>query len=434
MKRNSVLKKKWVWMSMLIFVVVTLVGFINAGCTFAASRPHLTIWFQALYVEDARDWLRDTCEKWGERNNVDVSFEWLSDKDIDIKGSAAVETGIGPDIILLSSQGPILYSHALMDLTKIAKQVDEKYEYFRWAKNYAVKEEKWYGVPLYCYSHMFMYRKDIAKELGETPPNTWEDVKRFGLRIIENKPDMVPYGQAQSRSWDGIQWAYPFWWSFGGKLVEKDGKTLAFKSQKTLDALEWYMENFIGTGVIPKTCLGWDDLTNNNLWLIGKLGMTANAMSIYYKLRTEGLPLAEDTGHIPFPAGPDGRAGYTTVWSLSIMENTKNPDMAKKLVEYLYEEEKITGFLDASLGAIAPVARSLYEDMPIWSEPEYKEVRKFQPYIRNIGWPGPVTEKAVGVLADRILIDMFSLTAMGRYTPYEAMEEAYRRVQEIYSR
>ena len=68
-------------------------------------------------------------------------------------------------------------------------------------------------------------------------PETWEELRRVGKQL---KAKGHPYGQALGHSFaDPVTFAYPLLWSFGGKEVEKDGKTVAIDSKETVAALEF---------------------------------------------------------------------------------------------------------------------------------------------------------------------------------------------------
>ena len=60
---------------------------------------------------------------------------------------------------------------------------------------------------------------------------------------------------------------YPFLWSFGGKEVEADGKTVAINSKQTIEAMK-YMADF-WTEAHEEGGLAWDDANNNRAFLSG---------------------------------------------------------------------------------------------------------------------------------------------------------------------
>src|SRR5262249_51499933 len=72
---------------------------------------------------------------------------------------------------------------------------------------------------------------------------------------------------------------YPYTWSWGGKEVEVDGKTVVLNSKATIDAVK-FMVGF-WKEAYDEGGLAWDDTNNNRAFLSGTISATLNGASIY---------------------------------------------------------------------------------------------------------------------------------------------------------
>src|SRR5262249_61467455 len=89
-----------------------------------------------------------------------------------------------------------------------------------------------------------------------------------------------PIGQTLGHTFgDAPAFAYPYLWSWGGKEVEADGKTVVLNSPATVESVKFmvafWKDAHDGGG------LAWDDSNNNRAFLSGTCCATLNGASIY---------------------------------------------------------------------------------------------------------------------------------------------------------
>ena len=140
-------------------------------------------------------------------------------------------------------------------------------------------------------------------------PETWDDLRAAGKKL---KDEGRPLGQSLGQSvGDPVVFTYPFLWSFGGKEVEADGKTVAINSKETIEAVK-YMAAF-WKEAHDEGGLAWDDSNNNRAFLSGTISATLNGASIYIEaLRKPDQYKTERAGHegrhsaCPAAQGPRG--------------------------------------------------------------------------------------------------------------------------------
>src|SRR4029077_4181145 len=136
-------------------------------------------------------------------------------------------------------------------------------------------------------------------------PQTWDEYRDAGKKL---KAKGQPLGQAMGHSFgDPPTFFYPYLWSWGGKEVEKDGKTVALNSKETLESVKFWTA--LWTETMDEGGLAWDDTSNNRAFLSGSIGATNNGASIYLEAKKKpesyvtdkGTPMKDDILHAGIP-------------------------------------------------------------------------------------------------------------------------------------
>src|SRR5262249_29296083 len=171
---------------------------------------------------------------------------------------------------------------------------------------------KWIGVPWGVVGLLVAYRKSWFDEIGyNTFPETWDALRDAGKKL---KAKGRPLGQTAGHTFgDAPSWWYPYLWSWGGKEVEADGKTVVLNSRETVESVKF------AVGFWKDTCdeggLAWDDSSNNRAFLAGSISATNNGASIYIEAKRKpeayqtenGTPMWKDILHARIPKGPGGQ-------------------------------------------------------------------------------------------------------------------------------
>ena len=95
-------------------------------------------------------------------------------------------------------------------------------------------------------------------------------------------------------------------WSYGGKLVEADNKTVTLHSLGTVKAVQLIADMYHKHKIIPKGAVGWDNTGNNKAYQSRQVIFVQNSTSIYAHLAESDKDLYNVTGLLPTPAGPAG--------------------------------------------------------------------------------------------------------------------------------
>ncbi|MCC7106080.1 MAG: extracellular solute-binding protein, partial [Chloroflexi bacterium] len=389
----------------------------------ASVRLTVSSWF----IPPANDELKAMVKEWSDKTGANAEVEFVSEADLTPKLATAAETGAGPDILQLSSSAAHVYSDKLADLDDVAEDLGKQnggWHDIGKAANFV--SGHWKAIPLYITPQVMNYREDVLKEIGEQPPDTWEDALRIGKKLkAANKPLWAePLGQAPV---DANTTIYSIMWGFGAKEVEQDGKTIALKSPEMVKALEFIRQAY--QEAWPEGVLGWDNSGNNRAFLGGQLAMTINAASIYWAAKENAPSLRPNINHALIPKGSAQRA--TNLWptSLAIFNYSKQQEAAKSLVRYLTDLPQLVRWLAKTEGAAAGMLKDV--EKAERRDPKMQIIPKAVEFGHLPGWPGPPTRQATEVYAKFTLVNMAASVCRG--TPINtAIDTTVAEMKKIY--
>ncbi len=405
-----------------------LAGILLSGTPPAlAQKREVTMigWSHFVPASDAK--LKELCAKFAKEANCSVRSDHIPNTQLAAKQAAEVQTAAGHDLVMFYNEQAWRYRDQLLDLDDVVGELTKKYggDIYPFVKDicfinghWKILESIWPAVP----GNYLMSR---FKEVGENPPNTWADLSRIGKKL---KKIGHPVGVQVSHSVDGNVTFWSIAYCYGAHVLEADGKTVAVNSPKMAEVVEFYKELY--SGAMEPEVLAWDDAGNNRCFNAGKCSWIHNPVSPYAAAKAKHLPIADDINHHSTPAGPAGRFFAPAVRGYGIWKFSKNVDLAKDLLRFLYREDNLKEWIQAGAGFNTPMWKS-WETHPVWnSDPKLRLLPAEGAYGRVRGWPAPPSD-TVGVIDDLyILPDMVAKAINGMPTK-AAMEWAQGEVVRI---
>ena len=134
---------------------------------------------------------------------------------------------------------PQLYADSLADASDVAEEIGQAQGgYYDVSRQVATVGNKWIGVPWTAGGGLIAYRKSWFEEVGyDDFPEDWDTFRDAGRKL---KAKGRPIGQTAGHTFgDAPGWWYPFLWSWGGKEVEADGKTVVLNSKETVELIKF---------------------------------------------------------------------------------------------------------------------------------------------------------------------------------------------------
>ena len=269
--------------------------------------------------------------------DVDIEIKMYSDRQ-----SLQVEVagGGGPDILDLDGPTDVAEfakADRVLDLGKYAEQYGWQDMFYDWAYNSCFYNEKLYSLPTSFEGMVMYYNMDVMKENGWEVPKTEDELVELMKKIQEK--GIIPITFGNSNYQGAVDWLYSTFTScYGGPAavkaaMEGTGKYTDEPLKESIQTMvDWWQEGWLGDKASQS-------ITNEDMLAFFAEGRAAmmidgtwasNQLLATYpdcNWDSEMMPQKEEIGEIlPFATG----GGY------SINANSKNPDLAAEVLNYLF--------------------------------------------------------------------------------------------------
>jgi multiple sugar transport system substrate-binding protein len=394
-----------------------------------AQTRVLNVLTTANYVPASDKKLEEQLQAFGKQAGVTIKIDHLRSEQMPAKLAAEVTTQAGHDVVELDLMAAWLHHTNLVDVGDIAGDVTKQMgDFYQFSRESAFIEGHWMGIPYFWISFPGSYRKDLFEKVGEQAPDTWEDLLQSGRKLKKlGHPVGIPLSQAT----DSVQSMLSILWSYGGKVMEADGTTVALNSKETAETIE--LVKVLYNDTMEPEVLSWDNAGNNRFMTSGKGSWIQNPASHYISAKTSKLPVAE---HIYFHqalAGPAGRHTTLNLRSLGVWKFSKEVELCKELIRYLFNEERYVQYIAASDNYNHPIFPK-FEAHPVWDiDPKYAPFKTIGQHSHLYTWPAPPDPKAQIVIYNYIISNMYAKAVTGTPTK-EAIAWAEAEIKRVYEK
>jgi len=417
-----------------------MAGILASGRTPAFAQQKTVHWLKWVDFVPATDALlkKEMMPEAEKALGIKINLETVNGNDLQPRITAGIQSGSGADLIMSFNSYTHLYSNSVVDLTDLAEDVGKREGgLFKYARAICSNGKMFMGMPWAVIGGMETYRKSWFEEVGVTSfPETWEAYREAGKKL---KAKGRPLGQTLGHTFgDAPGFSYPYLWSWGGKEVEADGKTVVINSKETLESVK-FMVGF-WKDAHDEGGLAWDDTNNNRAFLSQTISSTLNGASIYIEslkkpdqyITEKGKPLHTDIQHAPLPKGPAGQFGFHLLQSNMLMKYSKNQDAAKEFLKWIHTEANYRRFFESQKGFATPCTVK-WESDKLWDvDPVMRPFKVAARLGQAIGFAGPPDAKAQEGLSKYIITDMYAKAVQGM-APEEAVKWAEGELKKIYA-
>lgn len=279
-------------------------------------------------------------------------------------------------------------------------------------------------------ANFLIYREDILKDLGETPPETWDDVLRIAKKVKARYTDIgvkiYGFGAYSVKGTSIAQDTFPaILYPFGGRYFAEDGITPALKSPEAVEALEFFkqlkqyshprMTEFQSLAEYSDAILrgevaigivwnGWiSDIDNpQKSQVVGKINI------------------------MPYPRQKTSFGAQSGVWYMAASAYTQNPDAA---LEYVKVSTSFEAQRRAAIEAGLPPTR-----LGVFRDPNYKaKVRLADRFLEILNVVKPVrTNPLWGDMAENVGTYLY-MGLLGQISAEEAIAKAHEEMVKVTS-
>jgi multiple sugar transport system substrate-binding protein len=374
------------------------------------------------------------CEK---ALGIKLRLETINANDIQARVTSSIQSGNGPDIIMSFGNWVQLYATSLADVGEVAEDIGKAQGgYYDVCKAVATYQGKWVGVPWAAGGGLVAYRKSWLEEVGYPKfPTTWDEWHDAGKKL---KAKGHPIGQTLGHTFgDAPGFWYPYLWSWSGKEVEADGKTVALNSKETIESVKFAV-SFWNDCCDPGG-LAWDDTSNNRAFLSGTIAATNNGASIYLEakkkpdsyLTEKGTPMKDDILHAPLGTGVGGHFNLPGLFTDMVMGYSQNQKAAKDFLRWVHSKPVFEEWFTSQQGYTDGATKEWEKD-PVWNiDPVMLPFRDLPNAGRLVGYAGPPNQKAAEVVTKYIIVDMYAKAVQGM-KPEDAVKWAHDELVKVY--
>jgi len=379
-----------------------------------AQKRELTFLSWNHFVPASDDELRRQAEVFGKQAGCTVRVDTIAHLQLDAKFAAEAQSQSGHDMIRTHNVVPFLYENLLADVSPLVDKLGKKYGgWYPFAAEAHETRSGWRGVPWFWISFPATYNEVHFKKagFGDKVPRTWDELVKMG-RVLKKQGN--PVGIPISHCSDANTTFWSVLWSYGGRVLEPDGKTPGINSEKTAQVIEWYKELY--RDAMEPEVLSWDDASNNRFILSGKGSWIHNPISPYNAALAKKMPIADEINHHNSPGGPGGTHSAPPILGLGIWKFSKNIELAKEFIEFLFQKENFDAWIVASNAFNHPPLRH-FADHPIWARnPKFAMLPREAEYAHPRGWPAKPNPAVQLIDSNYILPDMVAKAINGMPT------------------
>jgi multiple sugar transport system substrate-binding protein len=207
----------------------------------AQRREKLIVWSSIALAPQVDRILKEQCYAYAKQAGIkenEIQYVELGTGQILPKTVAALEAGNPPDVARYGSAQASLYRSQghLLEVTDIVEKMQQvPGGLFPVCLEAAYHKGKAYGVPYQVSPRPLVTRLDLLAAAKVDPPKTWDELIEVSKKL-QQPPKLTGFGICLGLTTDADNDIMNVIWSYGGKLVEADDKTVALKSSGTVQA------------------------------------------------------------------------------------------------------------------------------------------------------------------------------------------------------
>lgn len=326
-------------------------------------------------------------KKFTEKTGYGLTTEIVGWEQVEPKLLTAVQSGDAPDVTFVRSQSLSIEANAdaLMPLDEfIERDFDQatKDDFLLWDEIGTYNGHK-YALPMSIIPYGVYVRDDIFKEAGITEdPKTWDEFIEVAKKVNSDAASgFLFWGSAAQPA--AIDYLQPMVESFGGKLLDENGKAV-FDSPEALKAFELLKTLTFDANVTPSNVASLKYDEASDMFAAGRAAMywdgSHRASKYIEGVGQENLrliPLPSETGEV---AGPS----YISFWALGIPKNSKNPELAWEYIKNFVETDSQRTY--AKISGEVPVRKSAMEGDDFFTTDENGiRIKWFVDYVSQNG-------------------------------------------------
>lgn len=362
---------------------------------------------------------KELADKFMEANpGITIKMEVTVSDGLPQRVLTALQSGTPPDIIEVQHGWVNGYAQNGL-VVPLDDTIQEREDYTPAALDYVTWDGKLWAIPYRIETHGVIYNKAHYKEAGldpENPPKTWDELIAAGKALTKDGR----FGFAITGGGEvgnTIFRSLPFIWMNGGGIVSDDLKTAIVNQPAAVEAVTFYTD-FFKNGVSPTSTLENDGTANRRLFIAETVSTYQSGQFDINSIRKENDKIDIGVMMIPHPEGKD-TAAILGGWSFVLPKDAKNPEEAKKFLQFLNTSENQGFFTDTFPARVSAMK------LPRFDDPILANFKAMLPY----GRPVPIHKSWVQIT--QAYFDGIQRILLGEQSVQESMDQANEEIQAL---
>jgi multiple sugar transport system substrate-binding protein len=426
------MNKGGVSMKLKRITVVLIVGLLTISFAVAeaqaqkAGKEEFSILMFSSFVAKNDEVLKEIAKEFAAKRGAKVEVDVVAIREMYPKLTAEAESKAGHDIVGLENLQVSVYQESLLPINDVINKIQKKYgDFAAVTKEGCYRKGEWKALPWFIVPFNATYRMDYFAQVGEKPPESWDDLMRAGQKL---KGIGHPIGFALGSCGDANNSLCQVLWAFGAKTATPEG-VVAINSKETREAIAFVKELY--QKAMSPDVLGWaDNSANNKFMLSGTGSWTFNPISVWVTAKRDLPEIAKQLNHHGALSGKRGKFGAGDFYSLGIWKFSPNKKIANDFLAYLYEKEVMNRYLASGDGFNLPTHPQFF-DHPVFQEPKLAGIKGYTKYLHLTGWPAPPDARAQEVYQRWVIPNLFMKIVSGSASVDKAINEAEKELVEV---
>ncbi|HEY0418421.1 MAG TPA: extracellular solute-binding protein [Acetobacteraceae bacterium] len=395
----------------------------------AARAADLTVWGLQAFNQAADAYIGEMVREFGKSRGINAEYVVVPANVINDRLAAAFQGGAPPDAFMqVSQRGQFYMANNLVAplddvLNEVRHQAGGIFE-----NQLAVArapDGTMQAIPLEVDVSPVFTRKDLLDQIGKPVPTTWEELREAAKLIQAKNPQIAGFGMTVSNANDAESQIRNVIWSFGGKVMAEDGRTVLFNSPETRAAYQFVADMFLKDRTIPRAALTWDDSGNNVAYQTGRAAFVINPPSVWYWMQDNDRTLLANTvmASVPRGPGPHGTVGNIVgSWVWQVSKASRQQALAKDWLRYFFEPARYRAVVEKVGGRWAPIYPAMLDQMPLFAgNPAFANFKTLAQEGFTDGYAGPPNALSGRVFDANILTKVLQRVLVDRASVEDAV-------------
>ncbi|MFB6197968.1 MAG: ABC transporter substrate-binding protein, partial [Halobacteriaceae archaeon] len=187
--------------------------------------------------------IKELGNTWQQQSGIELNQRDVAEADLPAEIQSSIASNTLPATAELSTRALYSARNALHsnDAKAVIEAIGTEKFYDNTLKFASDGRGGYYGVPLYTWQQLTLYRKSVKEEMGLPVPNTWENFREFASATHDPENNVYGCLLGSDKSQFTLQCFQPFALSNDAHVFDTAGN-IVFDSEEMIEALNFYAE------------------------------------------------------------------------------------------------------------------------------------------------------------------------------------------------